>query len=152
MYTLYNLCQGLSSCVYQSLSNIDQFSVTGSTTLATNSNTPFGILTYRTREPYLDSSQIKTLPNKWPGVEDLVALLTREKDEDVPNLRLLLVECFIAITFSLFCYSLTIYDSRWLYRLAAHSLNKQTFAILFGGGCERRLRSSVTTRPPRNFF
>lgn len=146
---LYNLCQGLSSCVYQSLSNIDQFSTTGSnTTLATNSNTT-GILTYRTRGPELDSSQIKTLPNKWPGVEGLVALLAREKDEDVPNLRLLLSECFIAVTLSLFCYSLTIYDSRWLYRLVAHPLNEQTFSILFGGGSERRLRSSVPIRPPR---
>lgn len=31
-------------------------------------------------------------------LEDIVALLGRERDEDAPQLRLLLAECFVAIT------------------------------------------------------
>lgn len=73
----------------------------------------------------------------------------REKDDDVPNLRLLLVEFFVAITMSLFCYAFTIYDSRWLYRLCAHNLDADMFGQLFGGGGEKKLRSVVPCRPAR---
>ena len=38
-----------------------------------------------------------TLPSKWPGVDNLVALLTREKDEEAPQLRLLLAETLFAV-------------------------------------------------------
>lgn len=39
---LYNLCQGLSSCVYQSLSDIDHFD-------CATASSGSGVLTYRTR-------------------------------------------------------------------------------------------------------
>lgn len=40
---------------------------------------------------------VMTIPSKWPGVDNLVALLNREKDEEAPQLRLLLAETFVAV-------------------------------------------------------
>lgn len=83
----------------------------------------------------------------------MISLLSREKDDDTPNLSLLLLECFVAITMSLFSYALTIYDSQWLFRLCAHQLSEESFGIMFGGGGRKKLRSIVPTRPPRkNIF
>lgn len=110
-----------------------------------------GILTYRVRlhSAMYEEIFVKSSPSKWPGVESLTALLAREKDDDSPNLRLLLAEFFVAVTMSLFCYAFTIYDSKWLYRLCAHEINEEAYATIFGGGGEKKLRSSVPVRPPR---
>uniref|UniRef100_A0A915ED72 Uncharacterized protein n=1 Tax=Ditylenchus dipsaci TaxID=166011 RepID=A0A915ED72_9BILA len=144
VYMLYNLCQGLSSCVYQSLSDIDHF-------CSSSDSSDTGVLTTRVRLHSVRESEeipIKSLPARWPGVESLMALLAREKDDDSPNLRLLLAEFFIAITMSLFSYAFTIYDSKWIFRLCAHEMNENAYATVFGGAGEKKLRSSVPVRPP----
>ena len=82
------------------------------------------------------------------GVQNLVALLSREKDDDTPNLQVLLAECFLAVYMALFAYAFTAYDSRWLYRLSAHPITPQMFATVFGGGGEKKL-SSNKAQPPR---
>src|SRR3569623_1704180 len=94
----------------------------------------------RTISMATDDISVATLPTKWPGVDSIVALIARQVDEEMPNLRLLLMECFISITMSLFCYAFSVYDSRWLYRLAAHEMNSKNFGLVFGGGGEKRLR------------
>jgi hypothetical protein len=102
-----------------------------------------------------DELQVQSLPNHWPGVNALIALITRERilDESTPpNLRLLLVEFFISIFISIFYYSFALYDSRLLYRLSAHAVDSKMFGEIFGGGGERHLRSAVPVRPPRKYF
>ncbi|KAK0411859.1 hypothetical protein QR680_005883 [Steinernema hermaphroditum] len=146
-YSFYHLCQGLSSCVYQSLSDIDH--------CCTSENCQHsGALTVRrmrraSTSGHSGSEVVSSVPSKWPGVDNLVALLSREHDEDSPNLRLLLAECFVAISMSLFCYAFTACDSRWLYRLAAHDMNIHSFGEVFGGGGEKKLKTAAPPRPPR---
>ncbi|GMT36366.1 hypothetical protein PFISCL1PPCAC_27663 [Pristionchus fissidentatus] len=143
VFILYNLCQGLSSCVYQSLSDVDYY---GSSTTSGGS----GALTRRSRaQTTVDDIRVTTSPGKWPGVENVVALLGRERDEDAPQLRLLLAECFVAITMSLFSFALSAYDARWLFRLSAHFVDSNQFSNIFGGGGEKKLKSAPPARPPR---
>ncbi|GMR60970.1 hypothetical protein PMAYCL1PPCAC_31165, partial [Pristionchus mayeri] len=143
VFILYNLCQGLSSCVYQSLSDVDYYS---SSNVAPGS----GALTRRSRAlTTIDEIRVTTPPGKWPGVENVVALLGRERDEDAPQLRLLLAECFVAITMSLFSFALSAYDARWLFRLSAHFVDNTQFSNIFGGGGEKKLKAAPPARPPR---
>uniref|UniRef100_A0A0K0DNJ9 WD_REPEATS_REGION domain-containing protein n=1 Tax=Angiostrongylus cantonensis TaxID=6313 RepID=A0A0K0DNJ9_ANGCA len=127
-YKLYNLSQGLSSSLYQSLCDMDQFFAPS----AMRSDKILSALTRRIRgHTCTDDVRISTPPDKWPGVNNLVALLSREKDDETPHLRLVLAECFIAITLSLFCFALAVYDSRWLYRLVAHDVDAMQFSLIF---------------------
>uniref|UniRef100_A0AC34PUG3 RAVE complex protein Rav1 C-terminal domain-containing protein n=1 Tax=Panagrolaimus sp. JU765 TaxID=591449 RepID=A0AC34PUG3_9BILA len=135
-YELYNLCQGLSSCLYQSLTDIDNFYVLENVD---------GVVNRRYNSMSYEDLQVVSQPCRWPGVQSFILLLECEKDEDVPNLQLLLAECFIAVTMSLFCYSFSLFDSRWLFRLMAHEINAKSFGIMFGGAGEQKLRP---TRPP----
>ncbi|VDM54577.1 unnamed protein product [Angiostrongylus costaricensis] len=100
----------------------------------------FSALTRRIRgHTSTDDVRISTAPDKWPGVNNLVALLSREKGDETPHLRQVLAECFIAITMSLFCFALAVYDSRWLYRLVAHEMDAMQFSLIFGGGGEKKV-------------
>lgn len=94
-------------------------------------------------------NHVVTPPVKWPGVEALVALLGREKEDDAPQLRLLIIESFLAISMSLFCFALSAYDSRWLFRLSAHEIDPSKFGLIFGGGGESKKASHPPARPPR---
>ncbi|CAJ0582912.1 unnamed protein product, partial [Mesorhabditis spiculigera] len=144
---LYGISLGLSSCLYQSLSDADY---ANSHILRQYSGATSGILTRRTRHLSVsDDVRVSTSPARWPGVDTLVALLGRERDDEAPNLRLLLVECFISIIMSLFTYSMASYDARWLYRLSSHSIGPKEFAAIFGGGGEKRMKAVPPARPPR---
>lgn len=76
---------------------------------------------------------------KWivAGVQSISALLSRERDDDVPNLLVLLAEAWVSVFVALLAYSLSAYDSRWLYRLCAHSVDEEMFAAVFGGGGDK---------------
>ncbi|UMM43904.1 hypothetical protein L5515_019209 [Caenorhabditis briggsae] len=136
-YMLYNLCQGFSCCIYLSLTDIDQ--------------TYSSMLNLEPRPAPIGRSDnhVVTPPVKWPGVEALVALLGREKEDDAPQLRLLIIESFLAISMSLFCFALSAYDSRWLYRLSVHEIDPHRFGQIFGGGGETKKASHPPARPPR---
>ncbi|KAE9556016.1 hypothetical protein FO519_000762 [Halicephalobus sp. NKZ332] len=138
VYELYNLSQGLSSCIYQSLTDIDNFSAF---------DNPEGIGSTSRRYNSISSEDIQVIsqPCRWPGVQSFISLIECEKDEDIPNLQYLITECFIAVTMSLFCYSFSLFDSRWLFRLSAHEMNANTFGMMFGGAGEQKLRPP---RPP----
>ncbi|CAD5215760.1 unnamed protein product [Bursaphelenchus okinawaensis] len=122
---IYNLCQGLSSCLYQSLSSADDFE--------------------KHYQAYEDL-KVQTTPNSWPGVDSLVALLSAGKDEEAPNLRLLLVKVFFSVSTSLFCYAMANYDPRWLYRLCIKEVDSVAYGYIFGGGGEKIVPCS--TQPP----
>ncbi|NP_001368760.1 RAVE complex protein Rav1 C-terminal domain-containing protein [Caenorhabditis elegans] len=136
-YMLYNLCQGFSCCIYLSLTDIDQ--IYSSMLNLAPKPAPIGG----------SENHVVTPPVKWPGVEALVALLGREKEDDAPQLRLLIIESFLAISMSLFCFALSAYDSRWLFRLSAHEIDPSKFGLIFGGGGESKKASHPPARPPR---
>ncbi|VDK82754.1 unnamed protein product [Onchocerca ochengi] len=137
IYKVYSLCQGLSSCLYQSLCDISNIYESSHGALARLSR----ITTAN------DDLKVTTSPSKWPGVDNLLAILSREKDEGAPQLRLLVLEAYIAVFASLFAYALATYDARWLFRLAAHNIGTKEFAILFGGGGEETQKVAPARSP-----
>ncbi|CAG9539942.1 unnamed protein product [Cercopithifilaria johnstoni] len=140
VYKVYSLCQGLSSCLYQSLCNVSNIYGSSYGTLARSSRVAAAS----------DDFQVMTLPSKWPGVGNLLAILSREKDEEAPQLRLLVLEIYIAVFVSLFAYALATYDARWLFRLAARNIDTKEFAILFGGG-GAKTQKTAPSRSPGSF-
>lgn len=52
---------------------------------------------------------------------------------------------------SLFAYALTAYDARWLFRLSARNIDSNEFAVLFGGGGEKK-QKVAPARPPGVFM
>ncbi len=63
-------------------------------------------------EPTSGAGDITTEPSKWPGVASLRALLDREKDDETPNLTVLLCETFVAIYMSLLSFALASCDAQ----------------------------------------
>ncbi|EJD75711.1 hypothetical protein LOAG_17206 [Loa loa] len=137
VHEVYSLCQGLSSCLYQSLCNVSNICGSNHGALARSSR----IATTN------DELQVTTSPSKWPGVESLLAILSREKGEEVPQLKLLVLEIYIAVFASLFAYALATYDARWLFRLAARNIGAKEFGILFGGGGGKGQKVSPSRAP-----
>ena len=78
-------------------------------------------------------AEITTEPNKWPGVTSLRALLDRDKDEEMPNLIVLLSEAFVAIYMSLLSYALATCDAHILYRLVGQNVANSLWSVVFGG-------------------
>jgi len=105
------------------------------------------ITSTNTRKMSYDGSvvEVTTEPPKWPGVTSLRALLDRDKDEETPNLIVLLCEAFVAIYMSLLSYALATCDAHILYRLIGQKIDPATWAGIFGGGCKKVLQ--VATAP-----
>uniref|UniRef100_A0A915Q0C7 RAVE complex protein Rav1 C-terminal domain-containing protein n=1 Tax=Setaria digitata TaxID=48799 RepID=A0A915Q0C7_9BILA len=142
VYKVYSLCQGLSSCFYQSLCDVSD--VYGNNQ-QTGYRAAVGLSGVTTKN---DDLKVTTSPSKWPGVHNLLAILSREKDEETPHqLRLLVIEIYTAIFASLFAYALATYDTRWLFRLAAHNIDTEEFAVLFGGGGEKKQKVTSSGSP-----
>ncbi|KAI6176952.1 hypothetical protein M3Y97_00854600 [Aphelenchoides bicaudatus] len=140
---VYNLCQGLSSCLYQSLSCLDD--------VGRNDRDVRGVLTSRLRAHSFshDDMAVKSGPASWPGVDSLVALLSLGRDEEAPNLRLVLLKSYFSVAVALFSYALAVYDSRWLYRLCARDVNSIAFGQIFGGAGEKNIHKvKPPNRPP----
>ncbi|VDN05634.1 unnamed protein product [Thelazia callipaeda] len=122
VYKLYSLCQGLSSCLFQSLCNLNDVDAVQQS----------GIVLRFARVAMNDDPKVTTSPLNWPGMSSPMAPFY--ENDEAPQLRILLLEIYIAVFVSLFAYGLGTYDARWLFRLAAHSIDTNEFAILFGGG------------------
>ncbi|CDW52018.1 Protein RBC-1, isoform a [Trichuris trichiura] len=140
MYLMYTLSQCLSACMYGSL--CDMSSVPISKMLAKENS----FLLHKVNDDSIcegDLPEVVTNPEKWPGVDCSPHTLSGDRDEDVPNLLVLLVESWAAIFLSLFTFCLCTYDSRWLYRLVAHPVNAQLFSTIFGGGGHRSMLVDV---------
>lgn len=164
MFLLRDMAVALSSCIYQSLSDSDAINTTGkklvSKDFATGAvmealsrlsvvyqdSSLMATKTNSTRKLSYDGlAEITTAPNKWPGVTSLRALLDRDKDEEMPNLIVLLCEAFVAIYMSLLSYALATCDAHILYRLVAQDVGSGLWANIFGGGCKKVLQ--VATAP-----
>ena len=61
------------------------------------------------------------------------ALLDRDKDEEMPNLIVLLCESFVAIYMSLLSYALATCDAHILYRLVGQNVANSLWSAVFGG-------------------
>lgn len=101
----------------------------------------------RDKSSIVDGITVCISPSKWPGVTNLRALLSREKDEDMPKLNVLLLESFLATYISMAFYALVTCDSRILYRLVAVNLTNDAWFSIFGGG-RRTLQSRRFNKEP----
>uniref|UniRef100_A0A5S6QMQ8 WD_REPEATS_REGION domain-containing protein n=1 Tax=Trichuris muris TaxID=70415 RepID=A0A5S6QMQ8_TRIMR len=146
MYLLYNLSQCLSACIYGSLCDMNSVPISK---MPVKENS---YLLHKVNSGSIcegDLPEVVTNPEKWPGVDGLLHTLSGDRDEDVPNLLVLLVESWVAIFLSLFTFCLCTYDSRWLYRLVAHPVNAELFATIFGGGGQRKMLVDVQNSQSR---
>ncbi len=102
---------------------------------------------------YDGCAEITTEPSKWPGVASLRALLDRDKDDETPNLNVLLCEAFVAIYMSLFSYALATCDAHILYRLVGQGVSSGLWSTIFGGGTKKILQvaTSGNTSIARSF-
>ena len=89
------------------------------------------------------SADITTEPSKWPGVTSLRALLDREKDDEAPNLNILLCEAYVAIYMSLLSYALATCDPHILYRLIGQKPSQGYWASVFGGGTKTTIHMTT---------
>ena len=157
-----DLSVALSACIYQALCDSDLINIKK---LATKNKGPSRAILEalsRVSVVYQDSSlmvahrkssfggdashvDITTEPSKWPGVATLRALIDREKDEETPNLNVLLCEVFVAIYMSLLSYSLAACDAQVLYRLVAQKVGPAYWAKVFGGGAKKMMQIETAT-------
>ncbi|XP_055376112.1 dmX-like protein 2 [Condylostylus longicornis] len=158
IFILRDLAVALSSCIYQSLCDSENFIINqcsiGNTPqipgmeniakLNYSYNCSHLIMNKRKNKSLEEKLPITTLPTNWPGVTNLRALLTREKDEDAPRLNILLLEAFLATYTSLLVYGLETCDSHILFRLAGQIFSKETWGRLFGGGAKIPLKKATT--------
>ena len=94
------------------------------------------------------SAEISTEPSKWPGVTSLRALLDREKDEEAPNLNILLCEAYVAIYMSLLSYALATCDPHILYRLIGQKPSQGYWSSVFGGGTKTTIHMTTNANTP----
>ena len=92
-----------------------------------------------------ETTEIYTDPSKWPGVTSLQALLDREKDEETPNLNVLLCETYVAIYMSLLSYALASCDTQILFRLVSQKVTPSYWSHIFGGGAKKTLQIQLHT-------
>lgn len=157
-----DLAIALSSCVYQSLCDSDNISKnTLSEELQKRPGMDaIGKLSSVMHDSYLmfsmgkrrssvleDVSKVFTEPSKWPGVTSLRALLDRDKDEDAPNLCVLLCETYVAVYLSLLLYSLSTCDCHIMYRLVSQVSNQTGWTQLFGGGTKKQVKVETVASP-----
>jgi hypothetical protein len=93
------------------------------------------------------AASVVTDPSKWPGVTSLRALLDREKDDETPNLNVLLCETFVAVYMSLLSYGLASCDSQILYRLVSQNITPSYWASAFGGGAKKTMHVEKAQPP-----
>ena len=158
-----DLAIALSSCVYQSLCDSDNISrsklseelkkapgmdaVSRLSTVMQDSYLMFSIGNRRS-SAMEDVGKVYTEPAKWPGVTSLRALLDRDKDDDIPNLCVLLCETYVAVYMSLLLYGLSTCDCHILYRLVSQTPSQNSWTQLFGGGTKKMVKVETTATNP----
>eukprot|EP00094_Tigriopus_californicus_P002839 TCALIF_02737-PA protein Name:"Similar to DMXL1 DmX-like protein 1 (Homo sapiens)" AED:0.22 eAED:0.22 QI:0/0.72/0.68/1/1/1/19/158/2211 len=163
IFLLKDLSVALSSCIYQSLCDSDSINMKK---LAAKDGPASAILealsrlsvvyqdsslistSHGRKMSYDETTEISTDPSKWPGVTSLRALLDREKDEETPNLNVLLCETYVAIYISLLSYALASCDSQILYRLISQNVTPNYWSHIFGGGAKKRLKIETASHVP----
>ena len=163
IFLVRDLAVSLSSCVYQSLCDSETKSRLSAGELAGCGSDTTGRLSMSAmNDSYLmmssslrrvstateDAVAVTTEPSKWPGVTALRALLDRDKDDDTPDLTILLCEAYVAIYMSLLVSGLSTCDSGLLYRLVSQMPSRAAWAAMFGGGTKRQLRVETLVTSP----
>lgn len=69
------------------------------------------------------------------------------KDEETPNLNVLLCETFVAIYMSLLSYALASCDAQILYRLISQKITPNYWSHIFGGGAKKTMRVETMSVP-----
>ena len=158
-----DLSIALSSCVYQSLcdsDNISRSKLSEELRKAPGMDA-IGRISNVVQDSYLmfsignrrssameDVSQVFTEPSKWPGVTSLRALLDRDKDDDTPNLCVLLCETYVAVYMSLLLYALSTCDCHVLYRLISQVPTHNGWTQVFGGGSKKIVKVETSVNSP----
>eukprot|EP00090_Calanus_glacialis_P031935 TRINITY_DN5300_c0_g1_i1.p1 TRINITY_DN5300_c0_g1~~TRINITY_DN5300_c0_g1_i1.p1 ORF type:complete len:2845 (+),score=1055.83 TRINITY_DN5300_c0_g1_i1:272-8536(+) len=160
IFLIRDLSVALSSCVYQSMCDSD----TSNTKRGADLGLPEAVnrLSVVMADSYLmfspnqskqsiqdEESKIVTEPCKWPGVTALRALLDRDKDDDTPNLNVLLCENYAAVYLSLLVYGLATCDCHILFRLVSQTPSGQVWAQIFGGGTKKQLNVEINSTPQK---
>uniref|UniRef100_A0A0N5A0I1 WD_REPEATS_REGION domain-containing protein n=1 Tax=Parastrongyloides trichosuri TaxID=131310 RepID=A0A0N5A0I1_PARTI len=127
---MLSIAQGLSTCLFQVLSDLDVDKIRKNmdylnyTLIKNLSDIKF---------PSTDKD-VNTLPSKWPGVSSLSQIINIEKDDDSPLLSILISEIYIAINMTIFCYSLAVCDAKLLLKVIGKQLTIDEYGRIFGGG------------------
>jgi len=160
IFLIRDLSVALSSCVYQSMCDSD----TSNTKRGADLGLPEAVnrLSVVMADSYLmfspnqrkqsiqdEETRIVTEPCKWPGVTALRALLDRDKDDDTPNLNVLLCENYAAVYLSLLVYGLATCDCHILFRLVSQVPSGQVWAQIFGGGTRKQLNTEINNIPQK---
>lgn len=70
--------------------------------------------------------------------------MTREKDDDMPVLSLLLCEALVSVYLCLLTYSMVTCHPALLYRLVTITFTDKDWALLFGGGVKKPVKMMPT--------
>ena len=152
IFLIRDLAVALSSCVYQSMCDSD----TSSSKRSVDLGLPDAVsrLSVVMADSYLlfspaarrqscstleDETKVTTEPGRWPGVSALRSLLDRDKNDDTPNLNVLLCETYTAVYLSLLVYGLATCDCHILFRLVTQKPTTTVWAQIFGGGTKKVL-------------
>ncbi|KAM9201377.1 dmX-like protein 2 isoform 7-T7 [Dugong dugon] len=154
VHTLHSLAASLSASIYQALCDSHCYSQTEGNQFTGMAYQ--GLLLSDRRRLRTESIEEHATPNsspaQWPGVSSLINLLSSAQDEDQPKLNVLLCEAVVAVYLSLLIHALATNSSNELFRLAAHPLNNQMWAAVFGGGAKLvvkpRRQSENISAPP----
>lgn len=143
IFTMKDLSMSLSACIYQCLCDgdralgqekLNELCVLGFFKLNNNS----GIKRH-------DSIRIETSAKNWPGVQAFKDLLDREKELEIPKLRLILFEALISVYISLLLYALILHNSTALYLILSKEWNDKMWSQIFGGSCKKQVKYKVSS-------
>ncbi|KAM9201375.1 dmX-like protein 2 isoform 5-T5 [Dugong dugon] len=155
VHTLHSLAASLSASIYQALCDSHCYSSQTEGNQFTGMAYQGLLLSDRRRlrtESIEEHATPNSSPAQWPGVSSLINLLSSAQDEDQPKLNVLLCEAVVAVYLSLLIHALATNSSNELFRLAAHPLNNQMWAAVFGGGAKLvvkpRRQSENISAPP----
>uniref|UniRef100_A0A0K0F2N9 DmX-like protein 1 (inferred by orthology to a human protein) n=1 Tax=Strongyloides venezuelensis TaxID=75913 RepID=A0A0K0F2N9_STRVS len=134
---MLSIAQGLSTCLFQVLSDLDVGKI-----VANNDYLNYTLIKSLSeiKFPSVDKD-VNTIPSKWPGVSNLTNIINIEKDDDSPALNLLISEVYIAINMTVFCYSLAVCDAKLLLKVIGRKLTIDDFGRIFGGGGSQIFKS-----------
>ncbi|CEF59911.1 DmX-like protein 1 [Strongyloides ratti] len=134
---MLSIAQGLSTCLFQVLSDLDVQKI-----VKDNDYLNYTLINClsKIKFPSIDRD-VNTLPSKWPGVTNLSNIINIEKDDDSPALNMLIAEVYIAINMTVFCYSLAVCDAKLLLKVIGKKLTIEDFGNVFGGGGSQVFKS-----------
>ncbi|EDV26441.1 uncharacterized protein TRIADDRAFT_54433 [Trichoplax adhaerens] len=147
---LLSLSSTLSSCIYQCLC-CDVFD--GEQDRHTFSSQPsspiFKIASFESNNRLdMIEKYPYSQPSKWPGMQALRSLLSRDGAEESTALRVLLVECSVAVYLTLLASAWSEHLPNQLFRLIGNPLSDKMWLKVFGGSVKLTPKSTQNSKPP----